>query len=274
MKTSGNRGKSPGWAAFTLQQQQKQPFEPEIERDPFPPITTKSTGSLLSRRNHNRKNELLGRSFSSSVLSSNDFPTLPDAKISQKQIHTGVSCKTKDDKSLTEGSNAMALNKLKEVHSWADDALIRDIMGALDNDISKASILLEGMASTGIFEEVKGRQEVCVPSGKHADASALTATQKHHQGQSLNCSTDKCDFFRKHNWDSTAREKLLMGGLKSLPPEPEWEEDEDIYARYRKDAIRMIRYAYSFMILFVILILVFYSALYLWFWWYYILFHR
>lgn len=242
MKTSGTQGKSQGWAAFALKQQQKQPFEPEIKQDPFPPIATKSTGSFPRRGNHNRNNEFSSRTFPLTQLSSVDFPTLPGARSSQKQIHTGVSCKTEDDKSLAEGSDAMALNKLKEVHSWADDALIRDIMGALGNDFNKASILLEGMVSTGIFEDGKEREEVPVPSEKHADPNVLAATQEHHQGESLNCCKDKYDFSGNYSWDKTTRAKLVLGCLKSLPLEPEWEEDEDIYARHRKDAIRAMRF--------------------------------
>ncbi|KAK4784994.1 hypothetical protein SAY86_001683 [Trapa natans] len=243
MKASRNPGKSQGWAAFTLKQQRvAQPFEHENRCDPFPPIATNSNGSFASRRNNISKNEFSSQSFSSSLPSSIDYPTPLGATRSPSQIHIGVFHKSKDNKSLTEGSNFTALNKLREVHGWADDGLIRDIMTALNNDFNKTSILLEGMISAGIIEGGQERQEAHVSSEKHVDTTSLAATQEHHHGGSLNCSKDESDFSGNFSWDKTARRKIILGSPNSLPLEPEWE-DEDIYLRHRKDAIRAMRLA-------------------------------
>jgi hypothetical protein len=40
--------------------------------------------------------------------------------------------------------------------------------------------------------------------------------------------------------DAAANMKLILGHLKSIPVEPEWEED-DVYLSHRKNALRMMR---------------------------------
>ncbi|RVX21178.1 hypothetical protein CK203_002319 [Vitis vinifera] len=227
---SSASGKSPGWAAFDLKQRQKQGLEPELDKEPYPPIPSSFT-SLRPCRN-SASNGCSGRSFSSLLTK------------------------------VAEVSNlVIAFNKLKELYSWADNSLIEDIMAAVDNDIDKASTLLGAMVSTGSFEENKETSivELNSTSGNPYENCKLQADNGVFLGNGTVLSelsstigdllidnnkglTDECGSSGKNLFDDAADMTLILGRMKSIPIEPEWEED-DVYLSHRKDAIRFMRHA-------------------------------
>ena len=188
-----------------------------------------------------------------------NFSTLEENKDCKKPMQVGNSS-NKELTKIAEVSNfVMAFNKLKELHSWADNSLIGDVMAAVDNDIDKASTLLGAMASTGSFEDNKEtsiadlnstsknlygncklQANNCVFLGSGTDLAELSSTI----GDLLINNKeliDECASSGKNLSDNAADMKLILGPIKSIPIEPEWEED-DVYLSHRKDAIRFMRY--------------------------------
>lgn len=256
---SSASGKSPGWAAFDLKQRQKQGLEPELDKEPYPPIPSSFT-PLRPCRN-SASNGRSGRSFSSLLVPSVNFPTLEENKDCKKPMQGGNSG-SKQQTKVAEASNlVIAFNKLKELYSWADNSLIEDIMAAVDNDIDKASTLLGAMVSTGSFEENKETiiAELNSTSGNPYENCKLQADNGVFLGNDTVLSelsstigdllidnnkelTDECGSSGKNLSDDAADMKLILGHMNSIPIEPEWEED-DVYLSHRKDAIRFMRSA-------------------------------
>ncbi|RVW55293.1 hypothetical protein CK203_089030 [Vitis vinifera] len=225
---SSASGKSPGWAAFDLKQRQKQGLEPELDKEPYPPIPSSFT-SLRPCRN-SASNGCSGRSFSSLLVPSVNFPTLEENKDCKKPMQGGNSGNKQQTKVAEVSNLVIAFNKLKELYSWADNSLIEDIMAAVDNDIDKASTLLGAMVSTGSFEENKETSivELNSTSGNPYENCKLQADNGVFLGNDMT---------------------LILGRMKSIPIEPEWEED-DVYLSHRKDAIRFMSMASGMCFLF------------------------
>ncbi|KAL7254726.1 hypothetical protein ACSBR1_008969 [Camellia fascicularis] len=144
VKMSLKRAKSPGWAAFDLKQGQKECFELEVDNEPYPPMSSAIT-SLLPCQNTRQKNNLPVRSISSVLLPDLKFPTLTEDEDDEKPLVVGNSSAIWSNKFTDETDIVQAFAKLKELHSWADERLIEDIMAAVDNDVNKAAAVLISM---------------------------------------------------------------------------------------------------------------------------------
>ncbi|GMP25557.1 hypothetical protein CsSME_00002368 [Camellia sinensis var. sinensis] len=144
VKMSLKRAKSPGWAAFDLKQGQKECFELEVDNEPYPPMSSAIT-SLPPCQNTRQKNNLPVRSISSVLLPDVKFPTLTEDEDDEKPLVVGNSSAIWSNKFTDETDIVQAFAKLKELHSWADERLIEDIMAAVDNDVNKASAVLISM---------------------------------------------------------------------------------------------------------------------------------
>ncbi|XP_021598867.1 uncharacterized protein LOC110604885 [Manihot esculenta] len=187
------RGKSPGWAAFDLKQRQEQSLQlQQVGDDPFPPLPTTSTTSIRSCGNPPSNNGFFAGSCSSKP--------------------------------------AFAVNRLKELHSWADESLIEDVMASVNNDTDKATVFLKEMISTDNCEEngeanyfSNCEDESVLTSDLAAETADLSSTLE----DSLHAATNT---------------KLNLGHLRSSPVEPEWEQ-QDVYLNHRRNALRMMRLA-------------------------------
>uniref|UniRef100_A0A5B7BAY7 Smr domain-containing protein n=1 Tax=Davidia involucrata TaxID=16924 RepID=A0A5B7BAY7_DAVIN len=261
MTMSWRRAKSPGWAAFDLKQRQKQVLELEANNEPYPPISS-TVSPLHPCQNSVQNNDLSVRSFSSILLPPVNFPTLTDTKDLEKPLEVGNSSRKQSNDVIEVNDVVQAYKKLKKLHCWADESLIEDIMAAVDNDIDKASALLEVMVSSGSFE---GNKEIEIADLKLnsqdfiSDNNTLPADKVVSLGETTDLSElsyvfeDRLNYKNKEQIDyhasygerlsdDAAHMKLMLGNLRSIPVEPEWEED-DIYLIHRKDAIMMMRSA-------------------------------
>lgn len=239
---SQQQAKSRGWAAFDLKQRQKQGLEPQIDKDPFPPIATATT-SLHPCGNVLRNHEVLSKPFSSVFLPSDDVATLAENGDGERPLLDGNSSR----------KHCTSMKTIKDLYSWADDSLVEDIMAAVDNDITKASNLLKTMISPSSSEDNKETnsssdvflsdktRDTSFPLESAADIADLSSTiekcLKENNIEWLNGN----DFYGTKLSTDAASVKLIPGSLESVPIEPEWEED-DVYLRIRKDALRMMRY--------------------------------
>lgn len=250
------RGKSQGWTAFDLKQRQKQGLQPEGGEDPYPPLQTTPTsvdpcGNLL------RNNIIAARSFTSVLLPSANFPALTG------NINSTILKPVGDfsgNKVSEESNHNFALNKLKELHGWADYSLIEDVMATADNDINKASTLLKGMVFTDDTEEKQTTKynPTCDDFrwDKKTDKIDLLVKTTDSAADIADLRSTLGDALKDNNTESrvvdtscgqslsdaaAANMKLILQHLRSIPVEPEWEED-DVYLSHRKNALRMIRY--------------------------------
>ncbi|CAN1342682.1 Polyadenylate-binding protein-interacting protein 7, partial [Linum perenne] len=128
-----------------------------------------------------------------------------------------------------------SLEKLKELHSWADSSLIEDILAAAYGDVAKASSLLKEMCSSGTNNSNVNKKRVL--SGNTTDLAAEIADLSSTIENALRGTHEPVQFN-----DATTNMKLVLQHLRAIPVEPEWEE-KDIYLSHRKDAIKMMRSA-------------------------------
>ncbi|CAH8365091.1 unnamed protein product [Eruca vesicaria subsp. sativa] len=247
------KGKSSGWTAFDLKEKQKQGLQIQIEDDddPFPPVSTSVNPPLdvrgkLVRRNH----ESSEKSFSSVLLSPLKFPALTE---------NNKDCRSKPNTlTPTVNSHDSAFRKLKEMNSWADDNLIRDVLLSTDDNFEMALDFLKGMAPTGSSVDKSDIKEVEGPTSKIDGylVSGRTVTSSVNMApRSTYENVGKYDL--QENGGSSFlvnandREKLqddvseldsIIQQIQSIPIEPDWEQD-DLYLTHRKDALKMMRSA-------------------------------
>ncbi|CAN1184457.1 hypothetical protein LINPERHAP2_LOCUS36988 [Linum perenne] len=237
MKPSRTRVKSPGWAAFDLKQRENAGGQLEAGKDPFPPVS--NVGSSLNSRGNSvvAKKKL----FSSVLLPAAEFPTLVDNNngTAIRGNRAGTSLVSKGNDLLDD-----SLEKLKELHSWADSSLIEDIMAAAHGDVEKASSLLKEMCSGGTnnTDVNKGTKpysfyEKRVLSGNTTDLAAEIADLSSTIENALRGTHEPVQFN-----DATTNVKLVLQHLRAIPVEPEWEEN-DIYLSHRKEAIKMLSFS-------------------------------
>lgn len=219
-----NRPRGPGWAALGRAQHEKQGFGTQHEKqhsvpecDPYPSI---SKITSLGHTKNSMKNHASGKSFSSVVRSSVELPLL-------------VGCQSQNDNSVSKFQDGQIIEEpavtpvqiLQDIHTWADENLIEDILMAVNNDVDQASVLLKAMISP------QSKLEGATPFGPCS--SILSEPSENNK-----CSKES--YFTKDkllDGDSEVSKRMFF-----VPSEPEWEED-DIYIRQRKDAIRMMRAA-------------------------------
>ncbi|XP_065874438.1 uncharacterized protein [Euphorbia lathyris] len=237
-KNSQSRGKSQGWAAVDLKNRQKKPQF--VDNDAFPPLQTNSTTSLLP---------LPGRSFSSVVQSSAEF-----ADCNKRTPLSNSSLIDVTERDIRD----FALAKLQQLHSWADQGLIEDVMATVNNDTDKATALLTEMVSSDDSEVKLETKEMnisdcydfqCRKGEKASDFAADIADLSSTLEDALEFAhKELMDIHTAHEQmlpdseSATANMKLILGHLKSLPVEPEWEEN-DVYLSHRRNALKMMRLA-------------------------------
>ncbi|ESQ31901.1 hypothetical protein EUTSA_v10004341mg [Eutrema salsugineum] len=241
------KGKSSGWTAFDLKQRQKQGLEIELDDDPFPPVSSSVHTPLDARGKLRRNHEPSEKSFSSVLLP-------PSNKDCGKQ-ESSRACRSKP-KTLIPSVNShdSAFMKLKEMNSWADDNLIRDILLSTEDNFEMALEFLRGMVSAGNSEgkaddsasKIDGYSSHNRISGRTVTSSVKMSARstcenagKYESGGSsflVNASdTEKFS-------DDISELDSIIQRLQSIPIEPEWEED-DLYLNHRKDALKMMRSA-------------------------------
>ncbi|XP_057787304.1 uncharacterized protein LOC131004622 [Salvia miltiorrhiza] len=199
---SGHRAKAhsiSGWTAFDLEQRRKQQAQGD-DSNPYPSLSPLPAPQTLLTKNQSLFSD---KPFSSLLAPSIDFPCLKN-----KKTCTAESVGT-----------VKAYGKLKDVHPWADESLIQDVLAGVNNNVDEALSLLEAMLTT-----------------EHKVGSSCT-----------NFDIPDASFSSNDNHKQPMDEESslqLLEAIKSLPiePEPEWGED-DVYLIYRKDAIRMMRSA-------------------------------
>ncbi|XP_042478227.1 uncharacterized protein LOC122059498 [Macadamia integrifolia] len=260
-KMSGKRGRSPGWAAVDLKQMQKQDLKPEFDDGPYSPIqnmtaTTAPSGSALLR------NVPPVKSFSSVLQPKMEFPFLVDDNDSNGRVLENNSNRVLANKIIKENNTVLALTKLKELHGWADNSLIEDILAAVKDNFDQASTLLKNMVTSSSSEENK-TVDLAEPSSVFVDCLHTKKTEEEGGDFPLEKMTDLAELkavlqgcldnkkpehtdegviFENKLSNGTADLKLISRSLMSAPAEPEWEED-DVYLNHRKDAIRVMRSA-------------------------------
>ncbi|KAJ6309463.1 hypothetical protein OIU77_015260 [Salix suchowensis] len=251
MNNKSRRVKSSGWAAFDLKQRQK---DGEVDgKDLFPAI-----GYLPLTGGLRRNNDVVGLSFKSfsSVLQPPASAGFPSLKTQNDNNLTATvadfSAGHRDfDKVIEEkndGNVLLDLKSLKEIHGWADFSLIEDVMNSVDNDAEKAFVLLNEMVSNADFDEDEGAKFNSGFNMSLADdiadlSSTLEDALKYNDHNSDKNNIElREDEGVSSSVDAAANMKLILGHLKSIPVEPEWEED-DLYLSHRKNALRMMRLA-------------------------------
>lgn len=244
---SSTRGKQAGWAAFGHNHRQKQGLEPQNSKDPYPPIPS-SFRPLHKTVTRNSDPSI--RPFSSVVLPSVDFPALTENKANKKHMQTIHSDSRGNlGEEVVENNYDLAVKRLKTLHSWADDSLIEDIMAAADNDFEKASTLLKGMASSSsssidkVSCDRKAENSITIERDLHTSDLSSTDenTVKDNQAKLIGLYASQ----ELKLSDNATDMRMIIERLRSLPVEPEWEED-DIYLSHRRDAIKMMRCAFTY----------------------------
>ncbi|KAM7277503.1 hypothetical protein ACFE04_019369 [Oxalis oulophora] len=231
---SWNKGRTSGWAAFDLKQRQKQGLEPPQGNsdDPYPPIAS-SRATLWTCSSSTKPNNVSTRSFSSLLVRPPvNFPSLTDSEVAN--------------------SRDLAIRQLKELHSWADSSLVDDVLEAVSNNIYEASNILESMVSSqnseGDKERNNGKQTISFSgsasnvNSDRSDSLGNHADIENRLRLNYNQLKDVYASCGKMLSDGTSDTELIVERLRSIPAEPEWEED-DVYLIHRKDAIRMMRSA-------------------------------
>ncbi|XP_042438978.1 uncharacterized protein LOC122024421 [Zingiber officinale] len=216
------RVENPGWAAFDRKHRKKECDGPEENVDAFPSLSN------------------LHSSLATKSLISNNFKTMkPFTFVIQRNLElppleTGFKIGAKTDNvcqkyadhqvtAKTQGVSSMKL--LMDVHTWADQQLIEDVLSAVDDDIDQASVLLKGMASTDSKTEAEA-----------SFSDPITLITKDKCEEESNC-------IQKDSLLSDNVHKVSISNkLFCIPAEPEWEED-DVYLNHRKDALKMVRAA-------------------------------
>ncbi|XP_010493472.1 PREDICTED: uncharacterized protein LOC104770712 [Camelina sativa] len=250
------KGKSSGWTALDLKQRQKQGLEIEVEDDPFPPVSTSVNTSLLDVRGKYRRNhEPSEKSFSSVLLPSSRFPALTENKDCGNQESVGGVRSKPGSLILPVNSHDSALMKLKEMNSWADESLIRDVLLSTEDNFDMALEFLEGMVPAGNNKEaevpasINNKSSGCRTLGISVTGSVKMTVRstfedagkydlQESDGRSLSVNASDSQQFSE---DISELDSIIQR-LQFLPIEPEWEED-DLYLNHRKDALKMMRSA-------------------------------
>ncbi|KAG8501641.1 hypothetical protein CXB51_004064 [Gossypium anomalum] len=195
---------------------------PETENDPFPPVAMAALHPCTSQTNCN---DLSARSFSSVLKPSSYFPTLKQNKNSIKSINVGKPIGN-EDKIAGVNNNDLALKKLKELHCWAENSLIEDILLATNNDIHEASALLKQMmprSSTEEIDKAKSNEmgsaianfpsnancDICLPSGRTAEHVGQSSKANERE-ENLKILTD---VHENKLFDDHSNMKLILGQL-------------------------------------------------------------
>ncbi|KAI3874860.1 hypothetical protein MKW98_019433 [Papaver atlanticum] len=220
-KVMGLRNRTSGWAAFGQQERQGLK-KTEFDSDPYPPVeNTLPLKQVLMNGS--------AKSFSSVVRAS---LLSPNVEFEERILAAGSSSKPGNE-------GVTIIEKLKELHKWADDSLIGDVLAAVNNDFSHTSSVLQTMFSSD--------------SSNQTGTPYLSGTsdQLQEKAEETNFLVEQClgkqriepspeEYSTKSNLYAPV--SLISGQVLTAPVEPEWQED-DIYLSLRKDAIRATRSA-------------------------------
>lgn len=227
LNSNMQRPKGQGWAAFTCKQQGKQGTGTGCNVDRYPSISEVASSGSAKRWINDRCGST--RSFSSVVRPSVGFPlSVSHESLVTNDDNTGT--KHHIDQN-TRDYDARPVKMLKDVHMWADQTLIQDVLAAVNNDIGQASVLLRAMVSS------ESKSEYPRPSGPCSSTVSCACDSK------KKCSVESNSVGNRLSEGD--HEVVMPKSLFHLPVEPEWEED-DIYLSHRKDAVRMMRYVYAY----------------------------
>lgn len=244
------RAKVPGWASFDAQQRGG---VPKADVDPFPsfPPTSSSSnhlqrkpsqGSVMDKNYLKEKNDVSAvvRNENISFISPNSrgkpwkgFSQLIEkvAVGPEKLIDpypNAILASTAMLQGVTDDANQkkVAVEKLKALYGWADESLIEDVLVAVNYELEQASASLESMAVMTLPENSD-------PSdASEAVENSLPDQSSEGSGPLL---PESLGFENLHV-------TVARGHMPTAPPEPEWEED-DVYLKHRKEALRMRRAA-------------------------------
>ncbi|KAL9252273.1 hypothetical protein AKJ16_DCAP08851 [Drosera capensis] len=243
-KMSSRRPKSPGWAAFDLQQKQKnQIAEPQSYKEPYPLLPT-TVPSLEPRRDIPKHSDFLPKSFSSAILPSANHPKFGGNSTSNKPSGSG-------NKVLHQEKDGSIFSRLKMRYNWADDELIKDILAAVGDDFEKASLSLDAMVTTGSKEEFEDAYLAGLNYGLEDFAcfNKTVSADRNEPEEKARVSSASGSVPEASVRDLTMKDselheetKFMHGSSTYAPVEPEWEED-DVYLSHHKDAIKLMRAA-------------------------------
>ncbi|GER27944.1 glutamyl-tRNA(Gln) amidotransferase subunit A [Striga asiatica] len=234
-----------GWAAFDLKHRQKsQIIELNKVSEGYPLLSGPTFPNNLS----NKHASLLEKPFSSVVATPINFPSLVDTTDGNKKgrAPVGNDCLRSAQNIETDNEFIEVYQKLKCLHPWADESLIRDVLAGVSNDVDSALSLLGDML---ISENKVAESKKVEPSGNAVPSFDVEGGSV---GENKDVSFTSNDSFSKEFKDDLISKEFkddltsaqLLDAIKSLPiePEAEWEED-DVYLIHRKDAISMTRLA-------------------------------
>ncbi|CAI9108938.1 OLC1v1008650C3 [Oldenlandia corymbosa var. corymbosa] len=255
MKSSWKKGKISGWTAFDREKRHNDGGESEAETESFPSLSS-SVEQIQNFLGNANGRIVLEKPFTSvlrgpvNVFASGtnqyemkrETPQVGSSNMSGN-VNNGVTDVT------------IAYDMLKKNHSWADQSLIEDVLAGLNYDVDEASTLLASMVSSENNSEenpLNANKELTSNNGNEFLLHESSADQHVHLS-APNCLVEDLNVdHREYQDEQVSFEKIYVHddlnsensriGIKYLPIEPEWEED-DIYLVYRKDALRSMRSA-------------------------------
>lgn len=258
MRIAGIRAKpkSSGWAAFDLRQRQTRDTvetATQLDIEPYPPLQT-----ALPPYNNT---VVVGNStsFSSVILPSIEFPSLSPESGSSKPQRSEDCSSSYNVEVVEDNSRNLVLEKLVSLYSWADNSLLEDVMLTVNDDFKIACKLLDVMGSSETghsgtnsadlrfeshnysIEFDPGKSDKDVLFGMGSGFVEPTPSLDYCSNEKHIKSSGKSNFSRDFTCD-TADIQYMLERLKSVPLEPELEED-DIYLNHRKNAIKKMRSA-------------------------------
>nr|GMC66740.1 uncharacterized protein LOC109179084 isoform X3 [Ipomoea batatas] len=253
-RMSSGRAKTSGWTAFVQKERQKQQgLEPNLDEDPFPPVTVPNTLSTHPSYKSKNTGTLWEKPYSTVLLPSPNFASLEQTNGSNsKQLSVGNFNSNQGSNVFKKGDNVDLYQKIKELHSWADEDLIKDVMAGVNYDFDQAIMQLEAIVSPDqthvLHKDLETEKPVTAEKDKKCEEFNEDASFKGDINvEDLSRTLNKClDISNKDliNASSACGDKLpsnaSLGIFRFVPIEPEFWEEDDIYLIQRKDAMRMM----------------------------------
>nr|GMC58025.1 putative Smr domain-containing protein [Ipomoea batatas] len=264
-RMSSGKAKTSGWAAFVQKERQKQQgLEPNLDEDPFPPVTVPNTLSTHPSYKAKNTGTIWEKPYSTVLLPSPNFASLEQSKGSNsKQSSVGNFNSSQGSNVFKKGDNVDLYQKIKGLHSWADEDLIKDVMAGVNYDFDQAIMQLEAIVSPDqthvLHKDLETEKPVTASFVQKTKEEKDKKCEEFNEDASfkgdinvedLSRTLNKClDISNKDliNASSASGDKLpgnaSLGIFRFVPIEPEFWEEDDIYLIQRKDAMRMMRSA-------------------------------
>lgn len=239
----GAKTKTAGWAAFDLQQRLKQGEFDSIDADPFPSLLPNSSSSNPNHRGLTTGSDIRDKQMNADItaICCKDInfvparsPDIVKASVSKSVDMVGLYRSTSLPGTDVQNSividqvnqNQIAIEKLKVLHPWADKGLIEDVLMAAGYDHEQAFASLESMLAT--------------------DSSELPDLCEAFDNFTVKEGLENCDITSKCFGPEDVEEaegNELVGFTVVAPPEPEWDGNDDVYWKNRKEGLRLSRSA-------------------------------